>query len=173
MPFEEIIIRPELSSPPRFRILGGQLERDAYIVVVVAGRYFSFLIWITSHFTYNLSLMATTTDPYPDNSTTLHSRLVHKDPKTKKVWKTHIIIEKQSKKGFLFFSSSNISDKFFDQKCPAFFFRLSTERTTFLLNRPCRPIQSLSHYVRMSSVCAIAENPLPCGLETSGQRAYC
>ena len=33
-------------------------------------------------------------------------------------------------------------------------------------------IQSLSRYVRMSCVFAIAENPLPGGLETSGRRVY-
>ena len=38
----------------------------------------------------------------------------------------------------------------------------------FSLNRPSGPIQSLSRNVRMSSVCAIPENPLPGGLETSG-----
>ena len=31
----------------------------------------------------------------------------------------------------------------------------------FSLNRPSEPIQSLSFNVRMSSVCAIPENPLP------------
>ena len=44
--YQEDRIRPELSSPPHFRILGGQPERDTggAGVVVVAGRYFPFLI---------------------------------------------------------------------------------------------------------------------------------
>ena len=46
LPIEEISLRPELSSPPRFRIQGGSPERDTVAVagVVVAGRYFPFLI---------------------------------------------------------------------------------------------------------------------------------
>ena len=38
----------------------------------------------------------------------------------------------------------------------------------FSLDRPTGPIQSLSPYVRLLCVCAIAETLLPCGLETSG-----
>ena len=37
-----------------------------------------------SHVIYNLSLMPTATDPHPANSTTMHSRLVCEDPKTRK-----------------------------------------------------------------------------------------
>ena len=37
-------IRPELSSPAPFRIHGGSPERNRAVVVVVAGRFFSFLI---------------------------------------------------------------------------------------------------------------------------------
>ena len=47
LPIEEISLRPELSSPARFRIQGGYPERDTGVVgvvVVVAGRHFSFLI---------------------------------------------------------------------------------------------------------------------------------
>ena len=45
LPIEEISLRPELSSPARFRIQGGSPERDTGVVVVgVAGRHFSFLI---------------------------------------------------------------------------------------------------------------------------------
>ena len=46
LPIEEISLRPELSSPTRFRIQGGSPERDTGGVVgaVVAGRHFSFLI---------------------------------------------------------------------------------------------------------------------------------
>ena len=45
MPIEEISLRPELSSPARFRIQGGSPERDGVggVGVVVAGRHFSFL----------------------------------------------------------------------------------------------------------------------------------
>ena len=47
----------------------------------------------------------------------------------------------------------------------------------FSLDRPSRPIQSLNRNVHEScvcvSVCAIAENLLPVGLENSGQREYC
>ena len=45
--YKEDGIRPELSSPSRFRIQGGYPERDTVAaagVVVVAGQYFSFLI---------------------------------------------------------------------------------------------------------------------------------
>ena len=43
--YQEDGIRPELSSPPRFRIQGGSPERDGVGGVVgVAGRHFSFLI---------------------------------------------------------------------------------------------------------------------------------
>ena len=38
---EEISLRPELSSPPRFRI---PPERDGVVVVGVAGQHFPFLI---------------------------------------------------------------------------------------------------------------------------------
>ena len=42
---EEISHRPELPSPPRFRIQGGYPERDGVGVGVgVAGQYFPFLI---------------------------------------------------------------------------------------------------------------------------------
>ena len=41
----------------------------------------------------------------------------------------------------------------------------------FSLNWPSGLIQSLSRYVRQSSVCV--DNPLLGGLETFGQRAYC
>ena len=44
MPNEEVSLRPEHSSPPRFRIQGGSPERDTVAGVVVAGRYFPFLI---------------------------------------------------------------------------------------------------------------------------------
>ena len=50
LPIEEISLRPELSSPARFRIQGGSPERDGVVVVVVvvvvgvAGRHFPFLI---------------------------------------------------------------------------------------------------------------------------------
>ena len=40
---EEIILQPELSTPPRFRFQGGSPECDTG-GVVVAGRYFPFLI---------------------------------------------------------------------------------------------------------------------------------
>ena len=40
--YQEDTIRPELSSPPRFRIQGGQPERDT-AAAGVAGRFFSFL----------------------------------------------------------------------------------------------------------------------------------
>ena len=44
------------------------------------------------------------------------------------------------------------------------------------MNQPTGPIQSLSCNFCQSSVCvfvcAIAENPLPSGMETSGQRGY-
>ena len=46
LPIEEISLRPELSSPPRFRIQGGSPECDGgvgVVVVGVAGLYFSFL----------------------------------------------------------------------------------------------------------------------------------
>ena len=36
-PIEEISLRPELSTPPRFRIQGGYPERDIGVVIVVAG----------------------------------------------------------------------------------------------------------------------------------------
>ena len=47
LPIEEISLRPELSSPARFIIPGGSPERDTGVAagVVVAGHYFSFLIW--------------------------------------------------------------------------------------------------------------------------------
>ena len=45
MPFQEISLRLELSSPPRFRIQGGYPERDG-VVGVVAGRHFPFRIYI-------------------------------------------------------------------------------------------------------------------------------
>ena len=41
LPFEQISIQPEISSPPRFRIQGGYPERDRERV---AGLYFPFLI---------------------------------------------------------------------------------------------------------------------------------
>ena len=45
LPIEEISHRPELSSPPRFRIQGGYPERDGVGVGVgVAGQYLPFLI---------------------------------------------------------------------------------------------------------------------------------
>ena len=46
MPFEEISLRPELSSPPHFRIQGGYPERDTVGAAVVAGLYFSFIILV-------------------------------------------------------------------------------------------------------------------------------
>ena len=45
LPIDEISLWPELSSQPRFRIQGGYPERDTAVAgVVVAGRYFPFLI---------------------------------------------------------------------------------------------------------------------------------
>ena len=44
LPIEEISLRPELSSPARFRIQGGSPERDTGAGAVVAGLYFRFLI---------------------------------------------------------------------------------------------------------------------------------
>ena len=46
LPIEEISLRPELSSPPRFRIQGGYPKRDGGlgVVGVVAGRHFHFII---------------------------------------------------------------------------------------------------------------------------------
>ena len=55
---------------------------------------------------------------------------------------------------------------------------ISAYKHTFLLNGPSGPIQSISrnvHDLSVSvcvSVCAIAENLLPGGLETSGQKVY-
>ena len=44
-PIEDISLRPELSSPARFRIQGGYPERDGGVVgVIVAGQHFRFLI---------------------------------------------------------------------------------------------------------------------------------
>ena len=51
LPFKEISLRPELSSPPRFRIQGGYPERDTAGAVRVAGRYFPFLIMDKSAYT--------------------------------------------------------------------------------------------------------------------------
>ena len=51
--------------------------------------------------------------------------------------------------------------------------RSAQSRWCFSLNRPSGLIQSLSHNVRMLSVCEIAENLLPGGQETSGRRLYC
>ena len=48
---------------------------------------------VTSHL--SLPPTATATDPPPDNSTTMHSRLVCKDPKTQKKIKRQKIIEKK------------------------------------------------------------------------------
>ena len=48
MPFKEISLQPELSSPPHFRIQGGSPERDgagAGAGGVVARLYLSFLIF--------------------------------------------------------------------------------------------------------------------------------
>ena len=39
-----LLVLPELSTPPRFRIQGGYPERDIHTYIGVAGRYFSFLI---------------------------------------------------------------------------------------------------------------------------------
>ena len=45
LPIEEISLRPELSSPPRFRIQGGYSERDTGVEgEEVAGLYVPFLI---------------------------------------------------------------------------------------------------------------------------------
>ena len=44
LPIEEISLRPELSSPARFRIQGGYPERDGGVAGGVAGQYFPVLI---------------------------------------------------------------------------------------------------------------------------------
>ena len=36
MPIEEISLRPELSSPPIFRIQGGSPERDAHMEILMS-----------------------------------------------------------------------------------------------------------------------------------------
>ena len=56
-----------------------------------------------SHVTYSLSLMPTTIDPHPSNSTIMQSRLVRKDPKPKQVWKTQKNYQNAPKKGILSF----------------------------------------------------------------------
>ena len=64
---------------------------------------------VTCHLTpdtYHLSLMPTARDPHPAISPTMHSRLVYKDPKSKKIFKR--------KNQF-----SNISNTLFEQKSPA------------------------------------------------------
>ena len=71
------------------------------------------VLCVTCHLipvTYHLSLIPTATDPHPANSPTMHSRLVHKNQKPKKVEKRKNFVETQ------FFS--NISNTLFDQKSP-------------------------------------------------------
>ena len=72
-----------------------------------------------SPITYHLALMATATGPHPDNSSTMHSRLVCKDPKTRKskIVDKHNKSQKRYKKKCP--QISNISDTLFDQKSPA------------------------------------------------------
>ena len=53
----------------------------------------------------------TATNTHPDNSTTMHRMLVHKDPQTKKSQKSQKHLKLRVSK------SSNIIDTLFDQKC--------------------------------------------------------
>ena len=61
---------------------------------------------------------ASATDPPPANSPNMHSRLVPKDPKTLKKFKTQKIIKTAKTRKCLGYA--NISDALFDQKFPIY-----------------------------------------------------
>ena len=75
----------------------------------------------------HLSLMPTDKDPHFPNSSTMHSRLVCKDPKTKKSWKTQKFIEKLKKKRLLSFPILAICSS--TRSLQFYWFQLSTEET--------------------------------------------